>query len=317
MKSDSQVRRLLALIPYLASHGGWADLAETARIFGVGAAQLRKDVEILQFVGDQDRGPENLIDIDIEGLDEGDIFLSNADFLTRPLRFTKDEALSLIVGLQAVAELAAGDELAAARSALEKLRAAAGEAANVPVAVVESAGDPQVREALAKAINDKRVVAFDYDVQGEKTVQVQAEPKLVTTAARYVYLQAWSRQREGWRTYRLDRIGSVTILDEPAQARGEPPPFDPDWVASRPGAQLVTLAIAPKAAWLADYWPVREVRKSADAVEVDLLVADQHWLTAQLLRLGPDLLDVQPAAALEPAAAEARDALARYGAPVK
>jgi proteasome accessory factor C len=48
-----------------------------------------------------------LIDIDMDAVDgEGVIHLSNADYLTRPLRLSADEALALVLALRTLREVA-------------------------------------------------------------------------------------------------------------------------------------------------------------------------------------------------------------------
>jgi proteasome accessory factor C len=315
MSTTDQVTRLLSLVPYLQSRGGYAGLREVAELYGVPVKQLRKDVELLQFVGDQERGPENLIDIDLEGLDEGDIFLSNADFLTRPMRFTPDEGVSLAVALHAIAELAGPEQAAAARSALEKLREAGRAPGAIPIAVDTHTGTPEMRDALSAAIAERRVVRLTYDGrQGATTVTPVVEPKWLVTQSRHSYLQAWNRELDAWRVYRLDRIAQVEPLEgEEAVERGEPEPFDEGWLERRPDAAVVTVELDERGSWVKDYWPVRAVRPTAVGIAVELLVADQAWLDSQLLKLGPSVLAVTPPAAARPAAQEAAEALAGYG----
>jgi proteasome accessory factor C len=313
MKTTDQVTRLLSLVPYLRSRGGYASLREVAELYGVSVKQLRKDVELLQFVGDQERGPENLIDIDLEGLDEGDIFLSNADFLTRPMRFAPDEAVSLAVALHAIAELAGPEQADAARSALEKLRQAGRVPGAIPIAVDTHSGTPETRNALSTAISERQVVRLTYDAhQGAKTVNPVVEPKRLITQSRHSYLQAWNRDLDAWRVYRLDRVAQVEPLPERAAERGEPDPFDEGWLERRPDAVVVTVELDARGSWVKDYWPVREVRPTANGIAVELLVADQGWLDSQLLQLGPSVLSVTPPAAAQEAAREAAEALAGY-----
>ena len=66
----------------------------------------------------------DLIEIDMDAAQEqGTIHLTNADYLTRPMRFSVDEAMSLVVALRAVAEVASGDTAVAVACALAKLEA--------------------------------------------------------------------------------------------------------------------------------------------------------------------------------------------------
>ncbi|MDR3069734.1 MAG: WYL domain-containing protein, partial [Propionibacteriaceae bacterium] len=258
-----------------------------------------------------DRGPENLIDIDLDGLDEGGIFLSNADFLTRPMRFTADEAVSWTVALKALAELAQGEAAQAIDSALAKLNAA-GAQADLPIALDLALGSAPVRKSLIQAIADLAVVQLSYDRADQQIITPTVEPKRIITSSRFAYLHAWSLEVDDWRIYRLDRIQSVVPVAGLAQDRGEPEPFDDSWLAQRLGAVSVIIEVEEKAAWIIDYWPIQSSQPSAAGIKVELLVADQAWLNSQLLRLGSSVISVEPQEASWEAAAQAKLALGNY-----
>ena len=124
--SAEQVSRLLALVPYLQAHPD-ADLAETAAAFGVTPRRLVADLEVLWYVGLPGGMPGDLIEIDMDAVEsQGRISLSNAEYLSRPMRFTIDEVTSLIVALRAVREVTGGAAGQAVDSALAKLATVAG-----------------------------------------------------------------------------------------------------------------------------------------------------------------------------------------------
>jgi proteasome accessory factor C len=310
MTSNAQVARLLALVPYLRKAGA-ADLAKTAEQFSVTPSQLVKDLNVLWFCGLPQGLPDDLIEVDQDALQLGEIRLSNADFLSRPMRFTPDEAMSLVVALEAVAELADPLSAAAVQSALAKLTKAQGQSAQVIVSAVS--GNADIRQGLLAAIAAKTVVRLSYDRQlGSATTYPEVEPVKLITRDGFAYLQAWSLEREAWRTYRLDRIAAVEATGQPAQDRGVPERFDSGWLESRPDAVEVELEVSPEAGWVAEYYPVRSAVKSARGWVLRLLVADPRWLNGLLLRLGDQVLRVAPDAALDAARRIASETLSGY-----
>ncbi len=312
MTSADQVARLLALVPYLQLHPD-ADLETTAGTFGVSTKQLLADLDVLWYCGLPGGLPGDLIEIDMDALNaNGRIRLSNADYLSRPMRFTPDEALSLLVALRAVRELAGSRAGDGVESALAKLEAASGATALPRVAV--AGGPDSVRDELAAAIEAGEFVEFDYTDSGLEPSVPQVAPARLLVRDGYGYLQAWSPERGGWRTYRLDRINAVRATGIAAGELGEPPEFGPGWLESSAQAMPVQLGLAPEAAWITEYIPVVDVRRSAELVEVDLLVADPAWLRALILRLGSGLRDIVPDEAAASARKAAADALAAYGA---
>ena len=103
-----QVARLLALVPYLQARGE-VSLDQASADFGVRPTQIVKDLNVLWFCGLPGLGMGDLIDIDMEALEgEGVIRLSNAEYLTRPLRLGSTEASALIVALRTLRDV--GDE---------------------------------------------------------------------------------------------------------------------------------------------------------------------------------------------------------------
>lgn len=318
-----QVARLLALTPYLQRHPG-ISVERAAADFGITPAQLRKDLGVAYFVGLPGLLPGDLVEIDMELVDdEGVIFLTNADFLARPMRFTPDEVLALVVALRTLRDVAPPDSLAAIDSALGKLEGAAGDQAAAArlVDVRVSSADEGLRETIARAQTDGVRLRLTYDSasRGETTVRV-VDPHGVTVRDGYAYLEAWSDAGTpgadpGWRSFRLDRVVAAEATGEPAVDHGEPPPPTQGWLDRLPDAPLVALRVDAAATWIAEYYPVEDARPTDDGgLEVRLRVADPGFLTGLLLRLGPHARVVEPARADAAAGDAAREALAQYAA---
>ncbi len=312
MTSASQVPRLLALVPYLQAHPD-ADLEQTAAVFHVPARQLVADLNVLWFCGLPGGMPGDLIEVDMDALAEGRIRLENAEFLSRPLRLSVEEAMSLIVALGALEDMADADLAPAVASARAKLEAVFGAGDRVGVTV--QAGEEGVREALADALTRGVAVRLTYHgaARGSTTRPV-VDPAGLATRDGYGYLTAWSRERGGWRTYRLDRVSEVVATGEPAGEHGTPPPLASGWLDGRPDAAEVAVDVTPPGRWIVEYHPTLAVEERPDGVtRVRFLVADSAWLRRLLLRLGPAVVGVDPPEAARSAIQAARDALSGEG----
>ncbi len=311
MTSAVQVPRLLALVPYLIAHPD-ADLAATADVFGVTSRQLVADLKVLWFCGLPGGGPGDLIEVDMDALEEGHIRLTNADFLGRPLRFTPEEAMSLIVALRACEEMADAARAPAVGSARAKLEAAFGGAGSTRVDITVSAGAAPVRDALADAIADGVAVRLTYHgaARGSATEPL-VDPAQIGTRDGLGYLTAWAREKGAWRTYRLDRIVAVARTEDAAGDHGSAPALASGWLDDRADVAEVTLDLRPEGQWIVEYLPVDDVeRRSATLIRARLRVADPAWFRRMLLRLGPAVVRVDPPAAAASAAEAAREALA-------
>lgn len=312
--TPAQLSRLLALVPYLLSHPGTA-IADVAAEFGISEQRLRQELDLLWVCGLPGHGPGDLIDFSFEGDTVSVIESAGVD---RPLRLTVDEALALVVALRALAEtpgLLARDAVA---RALAKVEQAAGNSA-LPAGRVEVAveGQERVLPVVQQALDERRRLHLSYYVPArDETTDRDVDPMRVLVVEGRTYLEAWCRRTEGLRLFRLDRVESVELLDAPAEP---PPDAEPRDIAQGlfvPSAEalLVTLALRPAAAWVADYHPCESVQESSDGgLTVRLRVADPAWARRLALRLGPLGRILAPAELAEQVRAEAAAALAAYG----
>lgn len=309
--SAEQVARLLALIPYLQHHPGVA-LSKVAAEFGITAAQLRRDLEIAYFCGLPGGLPGDLIEVDMDAVDgEGVVNLSNAEMLPRPLRFTPDEAVALVLALQAIRAVAAPSTYQAVDGALHALRGLAGDAGQQAVVSV-AAGDDEVRATVSGAVDRGRRLRLTYDgLARSETSYPVVDPALVEVRDGSAYLEAWAVERAAWRTYRMDRIVAATETGEPAEDHGAS--ARRAWLEPGSGkASEVTLWVSRRAEWVAEYYPSVRTEPAGDGLHIVVRVADPTWLRWLLLRLGPEARVVSPTAAGDGAVAAAREALAAY-----
>src|SRR3954468_13064276 len=147
MSSADRLTRLLALVPYVISRRS-VSVAEAARAFEGTEKQLIDDLNLLWCVELRAPDPYCPIDLSYEG---GEIVVSEAESISRPLRLGADEAAALLVALRTLAEIPGRGE--ALSRVIAKLEAAAGTAARPSAQVsvqVEIRGDVlmQVRRGL-------------------------------------------------------------------------------------------------------------------------------------------------------------------------
>lgn len=146
-----------------------------------------------------------------------------------PLTITPDEAVAIAVGLRAAQHgPVSGMEEAAAR-ALAKLEQSLSSATRAHVGAVARALVPltspgeevtaDVVVAIAHAIAGAQRVRVRYRPRDQEPTDRRIEPHRVVQTDRRWYLTAWDCDREGWRTFRLDRITAVAALRETFTAR--------------------------------------------------------------------------------------------------
>ena len=197
--------RLLRLLSVLQSRRDWTgpELADRLRVT---TRTVRNDVERLRQLG----YPVNAS----PGVGGG--YRLGTGAAMPPLLLDDDEAVAVAVGLRTAASgPVAGIEEASVR-ALAKLqqllpaplrrRVGALEAFAVPVPTSGPTVDAATLTALAAACRDERRVRFDYRRHDGAQDRRDVEPYRLVSAGRRWYLVGWDAGRQGWRTFRADRV---------------------------------------------------------------------------------------------------------------
>lgn len=306
-----RIPRLLALVPYLEAHPG-ISAAAAAADFGITEAQLRRDLDLLWVCGLPGHGPGDLIDLSFEGDTVSVIFDAG---MSRPLRLTQDEALALAVALRTLAALPGVTDRDAVDRALAKVERAAG--TPVDTAAVEVAIDSTERwqPVLQRALERGRAVLLRYYTAArDETTERVVDPLRLVEFDGPAYLEAWCRRAEGMRLFRLDRIETAEVLDEPAAAPPDARLRDlSDGVfAAAPEHLLVRLRVGQSYAWVGDYYPSETITELSDGYDIRLRVADPGWVKALVLGSGGEVSVLEPADLVAAVRDEAAAALAGY-----
>ena len=299
--ATERLARLLSMVPWLVHRQG-IDMAEAARGLGVGEDQLRADLDLLFLCGTGSM-PDDLIEVDSE---DGRIFIRNAETIARPLRLAWDEAVTLIVGLRALAAVPGLHDDDAVLRALAKLERASGDLAasadRVRARLAEDV-DPEMLSTLREALSDRRRVRIVYESAGTDSVsEREVDLMRVASADGRWYIEGWCHRAAATRLFRLDRIRSATVLE----IDGTPPQeatardLNAGTYQPAPDALVATLLLGPSARWVCDYYPVEEhaVLTSATGQTFDavtLRVSRPEWLIRLAVRLGGECLVLSPA----------------------
>jgi proteasome accessory factor C len=320
--SSDRLQRLLALVPYVISRKV-VGLSETAAAFGVSERELVDDLNMLWCVELRAPDPYCPIDLSYEG---GEIEVSQAESMDRPLRLGVDEASALLVALRMLAEVgqvapAPGPAEGSALSrTIAKLETAAGEAAapSAQVAVqVDRHAERSVAAQLREALAARRRVHLSYYVPGrDEATERDVDPMRLLVVEGRTYLEGWCRRAEGVRLFRLDRVLAVKVLAAAAEVPREAEPVDVDSGLFRPSPTdlRVVIELSPYGRWVAEYYPCEEVTELGEGrLRVILRTPDSEWVRRLALRLGEDGRIVGPAEVIADVRREASAALAQYG----
>lgn len=300
MSATDDVARMLTMVPWLVERPG-ASVAETAAAFGVTEKAVRRDLQQhLDFCGLPGLGGGDLFDVDISG---DRITVQMADELRRPVRPTPAEALQLVLGLDAVADVLA-DEVPALRSAVDVVRAALG----VPDHLADVLEPPTSAVALAarRAVREERRVTFAYQGRADDEPRTRrVDPFAVRLVDGVWYLQGHDLDVDQLRTFRLDRAAALEVTGVAATSTL------PDTLpapAYRPsdGDLRATVHLDVQARWFVDAVAVEERRELADGgLEVELTTDAPRYLVQLVLMCAGHARVVDPPALVAQVAAAA------------
>lgn len=296
-----RLARLLAIVPWVASHDG-PTVAEVCERFGVSERDLLADLDLLFLCGVHPFTPDSLIEVDVA---DGRVWIRFADWFRRPLRLTGPEGLALLCAGSAALAIPGADPDGALAGALAKLRALLGLPSEEAVDVELASVPPTVLDGVRRAVSEGRRLELEYYSFGADRVGTRVvQPWRVFNADSEWYLSAWCEQAAGERLFRLDRVRAFRVLDDaidhPAPAGPAPEVFTPG-----PGTRRVVLDLSPAARWVAERYPNEGLEERGDGTwRVVLVAGERAWLERLLLRAGSAARVVSGAEGVAAAAAE-------------
>ncbi len=293
--SGEQLGRLLALVPWLRAHPG-ATYSQAAEHFHVGVDRLHKDLQLAVCT----EFGTNLLTLDIDAWGET-IQVRDPQGIQAPLRFTEQEAFSLLVGLDLLVQLPEGPHsVDAVASVSEKLREAVGSAADL---TSKLSFDATTREpvtptnshqaALQSALDDAHAVELTYLSATRDLVSTRVvDPMGLLTTDGATYLQAWCRSAEAVRLFRLDRMQKLRVLDT---ASAVPTTAGPLLETVEPDGETAILELDPSISWWADQVPHDAVITTATgSLLVALRVSTPEWAVRAVMGFGGQLVVLEP-----------------------
>ena len=332
VSASDQLTRLLALPAWVAEHPG-VTVAEAAKHFGVTPAVIERDVNTLWISGLPGGMHGDLVDFDAADFEAGRLRLSEPLGLDRPVRLTRQEAISLLMALRVLADLLADDEASApviastqqaVTALLSSVAATEISDARVDPGTVTSTGPGPahagrsshaswILAVVRSALQDRRRLHLVYVSATDTPSERDVDPITLESDGSHITLVAWCLSAKAERSFRLDRITSVEVLDVPAvrhrtSRQRNQPDVDPS-AEERPRA---TLTLRPTGRWLAEQIPCLSQEEVDGVLRVVVEGRDRAWLIGLVLSAGRHLIAVEPADLAHDATEAAQQALSSY-----
>ena len=208
----NRLDRISALLVYLQSRSVLR-ATDCADRFGVSVRTIYRDIRTLEQAGVPVCGDAGVGYSLVEG------------YRLPPLMFTHEEALAFLTAEKFIEQLTDPHNSLHFHRGMDKIRAvmrgvdkdymtglgssiSVYRSRNMPADKI-----PNLLQTILCSVNDRVVLQMDYTNADESTNMREIEAVGVTFSNPYWYLTAWCHLREDYRTFRLDRIDSLTATD--------------------------------------------------------------------------------------------------------
>jgi predicted DNA-binding transcriptional regulator YafY len=304
-RTVSRLSRILALIPYVLDKQA-VDVNEVIDRFGYSKDQLTRDLNTIFVCGLPGYGPGDLMEA---YMDEDEVIIDAADFFTKAPRLTPVEALGLLAAGMTV--IGSGEGSPALETAVRKLSKVVMPDADTSL-TVDVLDQSQNVGVLRDAAAEGRVVNMVYRSVGkEETTEREVEPWSVFATLGRWYVLGYCRLVEDQRTFRVDRIKELEVLDETFERPESVPEPGVGYSPSKDDITCV-LDLKPPARWVLEYYPVQVIRESSRTTRIRFHSPDAEVPARLLLRLGTDASLVSGSEVAERTEEIGRSLLGRY-----
>lgn len=296
--------RLLNLVPYLVAHQG-VSLENLAEEFDVSESQLLEDLNTLWMCGLPGYTPLELIDL---SFDSGYVTIWNAETLQQPRSLSRDEALTLVLGLGYLSdEIEEKDAtLSSALDGLIEKLTESFDAAPPSKVHAGAATSAAIRGSLNRAISDRGLLAISYHSMARDVVTERiVHPLEFRSEEEVEYLFAYCESSTGYRTFRLDRILGIAPTQSQPVARPTEEPVQ---------TRSIVAEIAVASRFRDAYERFRVPLGVGEGVQtITAQGFSSDWLVREIMSFGGEVCLQSPVIERDMVRARAEQALLAYG----
>ena len=287
---------LIRLLPWLVANNG-ASLSEVAKHFEISEKHALELIGQLVVTGPSQAGG-GLVDIDFE--DSDSIFVSDAKALDRPVKLSEFEASSLLGGLHYLEQFPNLVDSEIVAGLIRKIQQALPNV-DSPINVVTAPISSSINQVVAEAIASKLSIEIKYAGVTKDDLSVRViDPVKTYSQDDFVYLKAWCRKSQAWRSFRMDRILEAQLGNEAIDIPDHEEPIE----ARR--EYLAAIELDKAYYGQLDQVDIVSFKEYMwHAVEVELRVYSRDWLVSMILASGGRVKAVRPPDLIEALVARA------------
>src|SRR5829696_1086251 len=234
-----------------------------------------------------------------------------SDTFDRPARLLPIEARALLAAIELLGVHLSADLV----TVREKLERALGDIAKEGLLVSNARTDDAIARLVGEAIEERRLIELEYYAENEDAFSTRvAEPYALMNSREGWYVKVFDPAKDQMRSFRLDRIKRVDVLDETYEPRADLDPIADveGWprTGQVEGSRIAYVWVSPEhARWAREE---RTVLAELDdgAVIVEWAFKGERYLVKQILKEAGDAAVLEPADVREAVLAAAERLLA-------
>jgi proteasome accessory factor C len=286
------------------------ELRELCETLQVSDQELRQDIDVLNVVNFG--GGSYVLYAEVQG-DQIEVDPEPyGDNFARPARLLPLEAKALVAAIDLIGEHLPEGSLASAR---QKIVDALGQdPAEEGLQITTAKGDDSdVARAVSGAIVGRRLVKIRYYKENEdEYTERTIEPYKLVNGQEGWYIHSWDLDKDASRSYRLDRVQELEVLDQSFEPR---PGVEPDvhgWLSTGEveSGRTARIWVAPeRARWVREDHP-GATELSDGAIVFERLYRSNEWLVREILKEAGDAVVLEPEDAREAVLAAAEQVAA-------
>jgi proteasome accessory factor C len=315
MNVSERINRVLFIMSLVSQNQG-IKVEELAKQVGLRPRQLVKELEFMLLIGKPPFRPDDYVDIYVE---DGCVYIEFDQMLNRPLRLARPEAMALLLSLQLLDAAVDPEAVQSLKKKIEQLISeSADPAAHLQDRILLETPSQPVSEhfsLLRRAIEESRKVKIDYySLMRDQTANRVVRPYFLMKYLGYWYLTGYCEARRDLRTFKFERILSVSPLHDnfPPIQNLELEQCKQNFLKStgqRPIEVYFQAAIAP---WIIEQWGESTRQTEDGGVILSFFSETLEFPSRLILRHAPYARPLNPPELVEKVRADARKVAEMY-----
>lgn len=285
MNVTERINRILSILSMVSQNQGIA-VEELAGKVSMRPRQLIKELEFITLIGKPPFKPDDYIDIYVE---DGRVFIEFDQELNRPLRFTRPEAVALLMSLELLDPELDPSGVRSLKEKIENLISQSVDSTTVleDRIVLERPGRlvSEHFRMIRQAIEENRKLRIDYySLTRNQTGRRTIRPYFLLKYLGFWYLTGYCESRKAIRTFKFERILSVSLSRSTFPA---PVDFDVDkyrsqFLQSMGGIRVLIRFDSEVAPWIREQW-AKSVSDDEDGSVILTLFCDTLEFPSRLV----------------------------------